>query len=332
MRHLNQKGYKISLARCYCHARRPIHKLLRDSKLLEIYEKYLLPIGSKFSDFKANFDKYIKDSEAKGSKLRQIPPIYQDLIKIYHLINTLFVIESGVVRKHNFNYTSDNFIEDLREVRKTKSAPVVDAIFDSVKLCILNHKNVINTNVNNNKDGKTKVTYNRKNLTTCAPGRALMYLLKYENDLREFVTNPRIDLSSNAVERSLRLGVCAKKSFEFLDSMDGAHSFCNYMTIVNTCMQNNVPVRNYFMWLIMNMKYRISQWIAEDHKDEEINDSLYKIPKRKAITGADGKKEYISMYDKRQRLCYDVISVKGLTPYDYRNLILKEKAESAKAK
>lgn len=332
MRHLNQKGYKISLARCYCHARRPIHKLLRDSKLLEIYEKYLLPIGSKFSDFKANFDKYIKDSEAKGSKLRQIPPIYQDLIKIYHLINTLFVIESGVVRKHNFNYTSDNFIEDLRKVRKTKSAPVVDAIFDSVKLCILNHKNVINTNVTTTKDGKTKVTYNRKNLTTCAPGRALMYLLKYENDLREFVTNPRIDLSSNAVERSLRLGVCAKKSFEFLDSMDGAHSFCNYMTIVNTCMQNNVPVRNYFMWLIMNMKYRISQWIAEDHKDEEINDSLYKIPKRKAITGADGKKEYISMYDKRQRLCYDVISVKGLTPYDYRNLILKEKAESAKAK
>ena len=135
-----------------------------------------------------------------------------------------------------------------------------------------------------------------------------------------------------ALERSLRLGVCAKKSFEFLDSMDGAHSFCNYMTILNTCMQNNVPVRNYFMWLIMNMKYRISQWIAEDHKDEEINDSLYKIPKRKAITGADGKKEYISMYDKRQRLCYDVISVKGLTPYDYRNLILKEKAESAKAK
>ena len=109
LRHLQQQGYKISLARCYCHARRPIHKLLRDSKLLEIYEKYLLPIGSKFSDFKANFDKYIKDSEAKGSKLRQIPPIYQDLIKIYHLINTLFVIESGVVRKHNFNYTSDNF-------------------------------------------------------------------------------------------------------------------------------------------------------------------------------------------------------------------------------
>lgn len=154
-----------------------------------------------------------------------------------------------------------------------------------------------------------------------------MYLLKYEDNLREFINNPRIDLSSNAVERSLRLGVCAKKVFEFLDSTDGANSFCNYMSVVNTCMQNNVPVRSYFLWLVTNMKYRMSQWVATDNQDEDIHDVLYKMPKRKQIKEADGSKKYIAMYDERQRWCYDVIDVKGLTPYDYRDLILKEKSK-----
>lgn len=33
------------------------------------------------------------------------------------------------------------------------------------------------------------------------------------------------------------------------------------------------------------------------------------------------------MYDESQRWCYDVLDVKGLTPYDYRDLILQEKAK-----
>ena len=154
-----------------------------------------------------------------------------------------------------------------------------------------------------------------------------MYLLKYEDNLREFITNPRIDLRSNAVERSLRLGVCAKKVFEFLDSVDGAKAYCDYMTLVNTCLQNNVPVRSYFLWLVSNLKYRMSKWVADGNQDQDILDVLYKIPKRKEVTDANGNKKYIGMYDKSQRWCYDVLDVKGLTPYDYRDLILQEKAK-----
>ena len=324
---LAKHGYKIKLARCFCHARRPLHKFLRDAGLLKIYEQYLVPLGSKFKDFKANLDKYNKDCEAKDSKLLKLSPLHQDLMVIYHLINTLFVLESSVVRKNQFNYTSADFTEDLIKVRKEQSAKIVDAIFDSIKLCILNNPGVINTKVKTTKDGVTKVTYNRKDTTIKGEGAALMYLLKYEDNLREFINNPRIDLSSNAVERSLRLGVCAKKVFEFLDSVDGAKAYCDYMTLVNTCLQNNVPVRSYFLWLVSNLKYRMSKWVADGNQDQDILDVLYKIPKRKEVTDANGNKKYIGMYDKSQRWCYDVLDVKGLTPYDYRDLILQEKAK-----
>ena len=324
---LAKHGYKIKLARCFCHARRPLHKFLRDAGLLKIYEQYLVPLGSKFKDFKANLDKYNKDCEAKDSKLLKLSPLHQDLMVIYHLINTLFVLESSVVRKNQFNYTSADFTEDLIKVRKEQSAKIVDAIFDSIKLCILNNPGVINTKVKTTKDGVTKVTYNRKDTTIKGEGAALMYLLKYEDNLREFINNPRIDLSSNAVERSLRLGVCAKKVFEFLDSVDGAKAYCDYMTLVNTCLQNNVPVRSYFLWLVSNLKYRMSKWVADGNQDQDIIDVLYKIPKRKEVTDANCNKKYIGMYDESQRWCYDVLDVKGLTPYDYRDLILQEKAK-----
>ena len=101
---LAKHGYKIKLARCFCHARRPLHKFLRDAGLLKIYEQYLVPLGSKFSDFKTNLDKYNKDCEVKDSKLLKLSPLHQDLMVIYHLINTLFVLESSVVRKNQFNY------------------------------------------------------------------------------------------------------------------------------------------------------------------------------------------------------------------------------------
>ena len=42
---------------------------------------------------------------------------------------------------------------------------------------------------------------------------------------------------------------------------------------------------------------------------------------------ANGNKKYIGMYDKSQRWCYDVLDVKGLTPFEYRDLILQEKAK-----
>ena len=84
------------------------------------------------------------------------------------------MLESSVVRKNQFNYTSADFTEDLIKVRKEQSAKIVDAIFDSIKLCILNNPGVINTKVKTTKDGVTKVTYNRKDTTIKRDGATWM--------------------------------------------------------------------------------------------------------------------------------------------------------------
>ena len=41
-------GIDLERASCWCHIRRPIHRLLKAGGLLRIYNKYLLPAGSSF--------------------------------------------------------------------------------------------------------------------------------------------------------------------------------------------------------------------------------------------------------------------------------------------
>jgi hypothetical protein len=56
----------IQSARCWAHARRPLFLLLQNEGLIEIYNKYLLPKGSVFTDFEANLDKYMKEPKDRA--------------------------------------------------------------------------------------------------------------------------------------------------------------------------------------------------------------------------------------------------------------------------
>ena len=58
-RTLNKEyGTSIVLARCHTHSRRPLHKFLKEHGLLKIYNQYLLPKNSRFTDFYDNLKKY----------------------------------------------------------------------------------------------------------------------------------------------------------------------------------------------------------------------------------------------------------------------------------
>ena len=81
----------IQSARCWAHARRPLFLLLQNEGLIEIYNKYLLPKGSVFTDFEANLDKYMKDPKDRALTDRD-----RTLLVIFYLINMLFVIDSTV--------------------------------------------------------------------------------------------------------------------------------------------------------------------------------------------------------------------------------------------
>lgn len=112
---LHEQGVSIESCRCFAHARRPLHFLLKELGLLRIYNEYLLPAGANFFDFEKNLLKY-RETKA-GSKLSD-KSIH--LLSIYWMINSLFVIDSAVVRKHQFVCNSASFKQELITDKRTQ--------------------------------------------------------------------------------------------------------------------------------------------------------------------------------------------------------------------
>jgi len=302
---LESKGLSIKSCRCYAHARRPLHYLLKDSGLLKIYNEELLPSGSLFSDFKDNLKKYRETKKGKKLKDRSA-----DLLSIYWMINALFVIDSAVVRKHQFECTSEAFKTELLKVRQEKSAKIVDAIFDSVRLFISQNPNIISCRLN--RQGELCFTRNKH----FPESRALIYLLKFEKDLRRFTESADIELSSNAAERSLKIGILTRRACMAINSEDGAHAFADYQCIINTCILNRVPVQHYMVWLIANIKWRMNKLRCEGRDDP----TFFTMPGKKKMLDTG---EILPMYSDRNRIGYDKVDVRGLTPYDYRKYLEK---------
>ena len=124
----------------------------------------------------------------------------------------------------------------------------------------------------------------------------------YEKELKKFVESSEIELSQSACERALKLGICEKKSFMFIDSVDGANSFANYQTVINTCNLNNVPVQHYLLWLVANIKYRMHKMQNEGHDDS----TFFYAPSKQKLkhisiddNGDIETTELIFLYDKR---------------------------------
>lgn len=77
--------------------------------------------------------------------------------------------------------------------------------------------------------------------------------------MQVFLKEPRVEFTSSAAERAIRLGSCARSFFMFLNNQDSDHAFCDYLTIANTCILNKVSINDYLLWLVANIKLRINQ-------------------------------------------------------------------------
>ncbi len=318
-------GTAIDITRCYTHARRQVHDYLKQSGLLKVYREVLIPKNSLFTDFEKNLIKYkqaelekIKDREFTQGQIKLLE-LKCNMLTIYYLINLLFVVDSQVVDKYSFHCNSEQFIEELNSVRLQYSSKIVSALFDCIYSTIAANPEIVEIS-NSKSTGEERFKANNVRLE----GKALLYLLSYEKDLKQFISDPTVELSQSAAERAIRSVVCCKQNgFEFIDSVDGAHAFSDFMTITNTCMLNKVPVKEYMLWLVANIKFRLKKY-AESH----IDDTMYKLPRKQdLVTGEkDSKGENIKiridMYDKRNIICYDKINLDGLAPYDYRQLLL----------
>ncbi|MBQ9221955.1 transposase [Succinivibrio sp.] len=207
-----EKNIDIQNASCWCHGRRPLHKYLRDAGLLKIYNRYLLPDGSLFTSFTDNLKKYQAEP-----KERILEDKERDLLIIYYLINALFVIDSSVVIEHGFELTNEAFKESLMKARNERSRPIVEAIFDAIKIFIARNPMIIKACYEDN-----KVTYVPNEFF--AESKALLYLIRHEAELRVFLTDPSIELTQSSCERALKAAISVRRNCQKLQSEDGAHA------------------------------------------------------------------------------------------------------------
>lgn len=317
-------GVQLKLTRCLTHLRRPLHRCLKDAGLLAIYNRYLLPRGSCFADFCPNLRKYMEEPGKPGP----ISEKEHDLLSIYYLINTLFYVDSAIVTRHRFNTQSEEFRTDLQKARMEYSAPVIDALYDAVRLFIINYPMVIKVAPSQNRPNEIKYTPEKK----FPEAAGLIYILRNEHQVREILKSPDIELSQSSCERALKSAIVIRKNCQYLHSVDGAQAFADYNTIMGTCTANGVPVLPYTYWLVANMKKRLIELRNSGYDDPTMFQMPHKQKLKTEKTAPDGTTrkttETIGMYDTRNHVCYDQVDVTGLMPYDYRRY-LEEKGEAA---
>lgn len=174
-----------------------------------------------------------------------------------------------MVIEHGFELTNEAFKESLMKARNERSRSIVEAIFDAIKIFIARNPMIIKACYEDN-----KVTFVPNEFF--AESKALLYLIKYEAELRVFLTDPSIELTQSSCERALKAAISVRRNCQKLQSEDGAHAFADFMTIAETCNQNSVPVQNYLVWLVANIKKRLYEYSL--HHD--LDSSAYCMPKR----------------------------------------------------
>ncbi|HEV7437418.1 MAG TPA: IS66 family transposase [Pseudorhizobium sp.] len=109
--------------------------------------------------------------------------------------------------------------------------------------------------------------YHRARVSAKAPlGEALGYIAKYWTSLVLFLTDGRIELDNNAVERTIRPIALNRKNALFAGHDAGAENWAVIASLIETCKLNGVDP---YAWLAATLHA-----IVADHKQNRINDLL----------------------------------------------------------
>ena len=127
-------------------------------------------------------------------------------------------------------------------LRKTKSAPKI-AIF------------------------KTWLDHTRTQVSAKSPtGEALKYIAKYWDGLILFLTDGRIEMDSNAVERTIRPIALQRKNSLFAGHDAGAQNWAMLASLIETCKLNKIEPHSYLTGVVTA--------IVNGHKQKDIDQLL----------------------------------------------------------
>jgi transposase len=116
-------------------------------------------------------------------------------------------------------------------------------------------------------DMETWLVYHRTRVSAKAPlGEALKYIAKYWNGLCLFLSDGRIELDNNAVERTIRPIALNRKNALFAGHEAGAHNWATIASLIETCKLNAIDPQK---WLTSTLTA-----IVNGHKQNQIDQLL----------------------------------------------------------
>jgi transposase len=114
---------------------------------------------------------------------------------------------------------------------------------------------------------ETWLTLHRARVAAKSPlGEALSYIAKYWNGLRLFLTDGRIEVDNNSVERTIRPIALNRKNALFAGHDAGAENWATIASLIETCKLNAVDPQAYLT--------RTLTAIVNGHKQSRVDDLL----------------------------------------------------------
>ncbi len=116
-------------------------------------------------------------------------------------------------------------------------------------------------------DMQTWLAHHRARVATKSPlGEALAYIARYWDGLKLFLTDDRVEIDNNSVERSIRPIVLNRKNALFAGHDTGAENWATIASLIETCKLNAVDPQDYLT--------RTLTAIVSGHKQSRIDELL----------------------------------------------------------
>ena len=287
---------EIVRAGCYAHLRRYFIDALTSMDLRDVFNAVA---QGDLCGFNERLDAEL------NARDRQLSQTGRKVIYACFLIQIIFQLEV------NFANADRGTIE---EQRQTKTKEVVNSLFKTINEL---RESVPSIKKINKRDGGTEY----KGGGDVPWGQAVVYGLNHTEELHAFLSNGDIECSNNRAERILRPAKMHGRSMEFLATANGFFALADLMTIGETCRLNGINVYDYLHWALTNIKLRLEVYRLTVSKVSETTAQMCLMP------GPIKKGEkVIDPYDHEYKCCYDNISVNGLDPTTYKQLLKQEQA------
>lgn len=297
-------GRRLVLAECWAHAYRQFIDGMREQGTLGLFREALGEgDGRHYGDFG---DRLL---EAIGNSGWEPPAQAIRYAWLAMLISNVFWLDESVDGTDR---------GEALDYRREEVAPVVDSVFGMARDLAMDPAwHISFTRMG---DGTFA---NCSSQAGTAASASIVYLLNQEPRLRAFLSDGRIPLTSNSIERALRPITVSRGNSHIMRSRDGLMAVALLQSLRVSCERNGIPFLSYLMWGVSEIKRRheadrVSRGIGEQ--------TFHAPPPPTAVAeGDDGKTVQIriSRYDPRYRCMTDRLPTTGLTPVDYKAMLLR---------